>query len=70
MPKGTPRDPVPVNLTGPRERSFWIDKSGDIVQIETRVSFHHAKLNNGELIPLDEFYKKYKPYIKEDENVV
>jgi len=64
----TPKDPIPTNLTGPRERSFWIDKIGDIVQIEPRVSFHHAKLNNGELMPLDEFYKKYKPYIKDSED--
>ena len=58
-----PKDPVPTNLTGPRERSFWIDKAGDIVQIEPRVSFHHAKLNNGELVPLEEFYKRFEPYV-------
>ena len=65
MPKGTPRDPVPVNLTGPKEYSKWIDKDGNIVSIERRVSFHHTKLSNGKLIPLEEFYKHYSPYEEE-----
>ena len=66
MPKGTPRDPVPVNLVRPRVGTVWENRDGTVYVIETHTSFRSVNLENGpQNVPLEDFYKYYKAHKEE-----